>query len=65
MSWLRPKSNTGGEPEHDPCIDHARKVLGKAHTDATESGRRRDHAANVPRGIDADFCYGGDGNPCA
>jgi len=65
MSWLRSKTNTGSEPEHDPCIDHARKVLGKAQSNSTESSRRRDRTADAPRGIDADFCYGGDNTPCA
>ena len=65
MSWLRPKNTSGDEPDRDPCIDHARLVLGKAQSDSAESERRRDRTADCPRGIDADFCYGGDSNPCA
>lgn len=65
MSWLRSKNTAGTEPEHDPCIDHARQVLSKAQSDAAASGRRRDRTADCPQGIDADFCYGGESNPCA
>jgi hypothetical protein len=65
MSWLRTKTNAGAEPDHDPCIDHARQVLGKSQSATPESGRRREHTADMPRGVDADFCYGGETNPCA
>lgn len=65
MSWLRSKSNAETEPDHDPCIDHARKVLGHALTETTQSQRRRDCTDDLPRGVDADFCYGGENNPCA
>ena len=65
MSWLRRKHDSPGEPDHDPCIDLARKALRKPETGATESGRRSDRAANAPHAVDADFCYGGETNPCA
>lgn len=65
MSWLRPKDKTATEPDHDPCIDNAREVLGNSQTETTQFGRRRDRTADLPRGIDATFCYGGETNPCA
>ena len=65
MSWRRRKDDSGAEPDRDPCIDHARKVLGTSQPGSSECDRRRDRTADVPRGIDADFCYGGETNPCA
>ena len=65
MSWLRRKNGSTGESDHDPRIDFARKALRKPEPDETDNNRRRDRTTADPRGIDADFCYGGDNNPCA
>ncbi len=65
MSWLRRKKHSGTEPDHDPCIDLVREVLGKSKPGTPDTDRRRDRTEDMPRGIDADFCYGGEANPCA
>jgi hypothetical protein len=65
MIWLRRKNDAPGDRDHDPRIDFARKALGKPEPVCTDSDRRRDCAADAPRGIDAEFCYGGETNPCA
>ncbi len=64
MSWLRRKSDNDGTSE-DPRIDYARRVVENSNPAAQNDRGHGEHAADVPRGIDSDFCYNEDSGQCA
>jgi hypothetical protein len=65
MSWFRRKSDPQEGPKNDPCIDLARQALENPKHDDGKTGSRDEHPAGIPRGVDTDFCYGGDSSQCA
>ena len=62
MSWLRRKRDNDDNGE-DPRIDYARRVV--QNTDTQNDRGHGEHATDVPRGIDSDFCYNEDSGQCA
>jgi hypothetical protein len=65
MSWLRRKNDPCKGEDHDPYIDNAREALRNQDAHERKHDSRDEHAADFPRGVDSDFCYGEDSSPCA
>lgn len=65
MSWFRRKHDPGSANHDDPSINFARRALEHPKPEKGERAANSEHATDAPKGVDSQFCYGEETDPCA